>query len=232
MQELGALIQTLNQQLAPIQQHEHMAALDQLHHYAAGFPERHAPQTPCLCLFIAPDQDAHFLTQIQGDESPLNEACRSLPSDLRLYEMAENEHRNDDTQLQAISYGMMAIDETMDAVSISAAACEGIEATCLNSFMSNAPAPQAGMLGAMIAALQADMPCLYDGDMAEKTAKLLAKLAPNAITRMISVKALNLSQGSEQAPAIQAVAAMSMLKIAMMSLQTQPTSTHTKPTAA
>ena len=171
-----------------------------------------APFTrPCLCNFVEPEAHQDLINRIHTGDHPVAHAARAIPMDLRLYEMAAPHHKNDDTQLQAIAYGMMAVDETMD-VAVLCGMDAGVEATCLNSFMTQAPAPQAGLLGAMIAALQADMPCLYAGDMAGKTATLLARLAPQAATRLIPASSLGL--GQEQDPAMAALMGYTLLRLA------------------
>lgn len=222
MAELGDLIKNLDATRPKLSFPEGGMAEAHLAQYRENWPETLMVNTPCLALFLSPTLDQAIIQAVQNDSADLTQLCRETPCDLRLYEMAEHEERSDNTQLQAISYGMMAVDETMDCVVLGGGQADDIaKANCLNSFMSRASAPQAGLFGAMIAAIQAGLPTLITGAMVHDNVRLLSRLAPNATSWLVDVDALNwtppqlaesLPEGPEPGLAMRAIQAVQILK--------------------
>lgn len=198
MEDLHTLIETLEGTATPFTMDGTLPpsqiAAAWLGHYAT-------PNRSCLSLFLTSGTHTGFIAAVHEGSHAIAKGAAALPMDLRVYEMADPHRKSDDIQAQAMAYGMMAVDETIDMAALCGVG-EGVEALCLNSFMAQADATQLGLMGAMLAALQADIPCLIAGGMAEKNATLLARLAPEAASRLLRVEHLGLEQESDPAMAL------------------------------
>ena len=156
---------------------------------------------PCLSLFIGAD-NADLLTMIQNGSHPLCQLCEKFSFDFRVYDMGDNTQDQND---RALAYGMMAVDEAMDLLVITDAQTDETDfpaTSTLDAFLSKASAQSAATLGAIIAAIQAGIPIIYEGAATENCVRFLNNLAPNLLGYALPAKAIKLGADTNAATGI------------------------------
>lgn len=178
----------------------------QAFYHALRGPEKRKLTHPRLVVFAGahPDFDVApveaEIAAMQEASHPLYALCQQIDTDFSLHELALSEPvaaMTDEDCGQAIAYGMMMVDESIDAIGVAAfGAGTGARATELVKALQQGHDPLAALqgfggreiaatLGVILAARMARIPCVVGGEPAATAYQVLHTLNPDAVAHVV-----------------------------------------------
>lgn len=198
-------VQAAYDSMAVLQQQDiNAAGLRKLLEHMQSWQGAIAVKHPRLCLFgsayaqpaQAAEQTAHLIAQCQDVTKPIQILCRMVDTDLRVYELDLTQHSMTDRRAaQAMTYGMLAVEDNLDVVLVHSASVghDNAAIAFLKQFTPHDSAedvlqsvvPHMGLdffaaLGTCLAARLGQKPVMVTGSFGHALKDVLQALSPQA----------------------------------------------------